>query len=130
MSSIKPITSNELSLHNTRMSADRTLMSWIRTSLSLISFGFTIYKFLQALQEQNNTAPLNPQSPRTVGLILIGLGTFALITACLHYYTYLRSLGLKIRNNPWEMTLLVAILIGLLGFLMFISIVFNTGPLR
>ncbi len=29
------------------MSADRTLMSVIRTSLSLISFGFTIYQFFE-----------------------------------------------------------------------------------
>ncbi|HEY7064663.1 MAG TPA: DUF202 domain-containing protein [Chloroflexota bacterium] len=27
------------------MSAERTLMAWNRTSLSLIGFGFTIYQF-------------------------------------------------------------------------------------
>ena len=30
------------------MSADRTLMSIIRTSLSLISFGFTIFQFFRS----------------------------------------------------------------------------------
>jgi putative membrane protein len=29
------------------MSADRTLMSVVRTSLSLIGFGFTIYQFFR-----------------------------------------------------------------------------------
>ena len=32
------------------MSADRTLMSVIRTSLSLISFGFTIFQVFEKLR--------------------------------------------------------------------------------
>jgi len=35
----------------TRMAAERTLMAWIRTSLSMISFGFTILKFFEYLQQ-------------------------------------------------------------------------------
>jgi putative membrane protein len=30
----------------TRMSIERTLMSWVRTSTALIAFGFTIFQFL------------------------------------------------------------------------------------
>ena len=37
------------------MAADRTLMAWIRTTLSMISFGFTIYKFLQAMFESGKS---------------------------------------------------------------------------
>jgi len=32
------------------MAADRSLMAWVRTGLSMISFGFTVYKLLQAAQ--------------------------------------------------------------------------------
>ena len=42
----------------------RTLMAWVRTALSMISFGFTIYKFLQVLQEQSTVPILRPQAPR------------------------------------------------------------------
>ena len=38
----------------TIMAADRTLMAWIRTSLSMLSFGFTIYKFLQAIDKSSD----------------------------------------------------------------------------
>ena len=31
-----------LSIDRTRMAAERTLMAWLRTALSMISFGFTI----------------------------------------------------------------------------------------
>jgi putative membrane protein len=30
----------------TRMSIERTLMSWVRTGTALIAFGFTIFEFL------------------------------------------------------------------------------------
>jgi putative membrane protein len=36
---------NRLALDRTRLAYERTLMAWIRTAASLISFGFTIYKF-------------------------------------------------------------------------------------
>ncbi len=54
----EPKTSSELATQRTNlavkrtlMGADRTLMAWVRTALSMISFGFTIYKVLQGFQE-------------------------------------------------------------------------------
>ena len=118
-----------LSFDRTRMAAERTLMAWVRTALSMISFGFTIYKFLQAMQEQSRLSVLKSETPRNVGLALIGIGTFALIVACVQHVKYLRKLGFKIRSVPLDLSLLVGCLIALLGFLMFWSIVFNAGPL-
>ena len=40
---------DHLAIDRTRLAAERSLMAWIRTALSMIAFGFTIYKFLQAL---------------------------------------------------------------------------------
>ena len=42
-----------LALDRNKLAAERTLMAWIRTALSMISFGFTIYKFLQVIDEQS-----------------------------------------------------------------------------
>jgi inner membrane protein YidH len=39
----------DLSLRRTFMAQERTLMAWIRTSVCLISFGFSIYKFFDYL---------------------------------------------------------------------------------
>ncbi|MGH7988435.1 MAG: DUF202 domain-containing protein [Candidatus Binataceae bacterium] len=39
--------STELAVARTRASYERTMMSWIRTATSLITFGFSIYKFFQ-----------------------------------------------------------------------------------
>ena len=57
-------TSHILALDRTRMAAERTLMAWVRTALSMIAFGFTIYKFLQVIQEQSTLPVLRPQTPR------------------------------------------------------------------
>lgn len=39
-------------LLRTRLAYERTLMAWIRSSISLIGFGFPIYKFFQYVREQ------------------------------------------------------------------------------
>jgi putative membrane protein len=36
--------STRLALVRTRLAFERTLMAWVRTSVSLITFGFTLYK--------------------------------------------------------------------------------------
>jgi uncharacterized membrane protein YidH (DUF202 family) len=36
-----------LAVERTRVAYDRTMLAWTRTATSLITFGFTIYKFFQ-----------------------------------------------------------------------------------
>ena len=40
-----------LALERTYLANERTLMAWIRTATSLITFGFTLYKFFEYLHE-------------------------------------------------------------------------------
>ena len=45
---IKTTLSNtDLAFERTVLAHERTLMAWVRTAVSMISFGFTIYKFFQ-----------------------------------------------------------------------------------
>ena len=120
-------TSDILALDRTRMAAERTLMAWVRTALSMIGFGFTIYKFLQVIQEQSTLPVLRPQAPRNVGLMLTGIGTFAVIIACVQHWHYLTKLRPDQPYKPWGLTFIVACLIALLGLLMFGSILFRAG---
>jgi uncharacterized membrane protein YidH (DUF202 family) len=43
-----------LAVSRTMLAHDRTLMAWVRTATSMISFGFTIYKFFQFLEDQKS----------------------------------------------------------------------------
>ena len=77
----------------TRLSVERTLMSWVRTSVSLIGFGFTIVKFFEHLQSMSGVAPaLRPQAPRYLGLALIACGVLALLVSVWQYRDLLRYL--------------------------------------
>jgi putative membrane protein len=121
--------SDILALERTRLAAERSLMAWVRTALSMISFGFTIYKFMQVLQEQSAVAVLRPQAPRNIGLMLVGIGTFAVIIACVQHWKYIKRLRPDQPYKPWDLAFIVACLIGLLGLLVFVSIFLRAGPL-
>ena len=120
--------SDRLALDRTRMAVERTLMAWVRTALSMISFGFTIYKFLQVLQDGNAVPILRPQAPRNLGLTLIGIGTSALIVATVQYRKQMSQLGADRTWSPLDLTFIVACLLALLGLLLFGSILLKSGP--
>jgi len=128
-------TSNELAvqrtnlaLERTRLAAERTLMAWVRTSLSMISFGFTIYKFLQELARAEKLT-LRDNGPRNLGLALVGLGTVALIVASFQYWSFMKELRAQAsRRKKISLVLVVAVTIALLGALVFSNILLQVGP--
>ncbi|HEX5109808.1 MAG TPA: DUF202 domain-containing protein [Vicinamibacterales bacterium] len=82
-----------LALKRTLLALDRTLMAWVRTGTSLISFGFTIYKFFQYLREDQAARDAGHLlDPRDVALILIALGIGALVLATIQYQRQTRDL--------------------------------------
>jgi putative membrane protein len=77
----------------TRASVERTMMSWIRTAVSLIGFGFTIVQFFDRMQELPGTNPAHhPTAPWYLGLALIGCGVLALLISVWQYHWTIRYL--------------------------------------
>jgi uncharacterized membrane protein YidH (DUF202 family) len=72
------------------MSADGNLMSTVRTSLSLIGFGFTIY---QVLGKASAVLPRASETARNLGLAMLVLGLVVLATGTVGYAAYGRELG-------------------------------------
>lgn len=81
----EPVRPLNLSAMNTLMAADRTLMAWIRTSLSFFSFGFAIYKILQELQQNGRSLP-HENTPRNVGIFLAVTGVLAIVLGTIEYW--------------------------------------------
>jgi putative membrane protein len=113
-------------LDRTFLAAERTLMAWLRTSLSMISFGFTIAKALEALERGQNLAIVGllgrEYSPATFGMALITIGTFALVVAVLQHRATLRRMRERGLPPRWSLALTVAGLVALLGVFAFVGI--------
>ena len=115
-----PALPSDLGQINTILSADRTLMAWISTALSMISFGFTIYKVLDTLARSGEVA--RSDSPRQVGLFLCAMGVAALLLGTLGYWTTLRDLQ---RIQPFRLgrpVLVMAMILSAAGIAMFVAI--------
>jgi putative membrane protein len=81
-----PATSaTDLATTRTILAAARTLMASLRTTLSMIGFGFTIYKILRGLHEAGGIHLRRPEEPRRLGLFLVALGTGSLVVAVVEY---------------------------------------------
>ena len=90
---VKTSAESHFSWIRTRLSVERTLMSWVRTATALIGFGFTIVQFFERMQSMDNVAPaLRPQMPRYLGLALIAAGIAGLIVSLWQYRSLLRYL--------------------------------------
>ena len=77
----------------TRLSLERTMMSWVRTATALIGFGFAIDQYLGRVQETPGTQPVYfPHAPQYVGLALIASGIVALVISIWQYWWTLRYL--------------------------------------
>ena len=116
-------------MQRTIIAADRTLMAWIRTSISMIGFGFTIYKFFEYLREAEGFhSAIRAQAPRHLGLALIGLGTLTLFAAIYQHWRFLRKLGVTKKAYLWSLSVIAALLMALIGVFAFINALLRTGP--
>lgn len=119
----------ELALHRTIIAAERTLMAWVRTALSMIGFGFTIYKFFQYLPQDIAAGNIRrPQAPRNLGLTLITLGTLALVAAAWQHRRFLNEIGASQKRHIWSISFVVAIFVVLIGVVAFYGVLLRSGP--
>jgi putative membrane protein len=111
----------DLAARRTLMAIDRTLMAWLRTALSMISFGFTIYKIMQSFQAEGIVLP-RPDTPRNLGLFLIGLGTLAIVSGIAEYWASIRELQQAMHIRLLRPSFIMALLISALGIVLFVGI--------
>lgn len=116
----------ELARDRNRMAADRTMMAWIRTSLSMISFGFGIDRFFTYLKRTDTGTTVDRISEeRVLGLSLITLGVFALLTASIGHWRTLKGIEQpKFRYLPrWSLSITVAILLAFIGLASYVPLI-------
>jgi putative membrane protein len=113
-----------LASQRTLMAADRSLMAWVRTGLSMISFGFTIYKILQGFQG-SGAEVVETHSPRSVGLFLTGMGTLAIVIGTIEYWERRRSYLAFGHVKLWRPAFVMALLVSAAGMSLFVGIIWR-----
>jgi putative membrane protein len=123
----------------TRLSLERTMMSWLRTAVSLIGFGFAIVQFFERFGQMSGTVPATfPDAPKYLGLALILCGVLALLISLWQYawaIRYLRSgsfapiagvegMGSRVIALQSPVTA-IAVLLVLIGLFAFVAVLFR-----
>jgi putative membrane protein len=103
----------------TQLSLDRTTLAWIRTTLTMATFGFGMIGFFRSLREKSPTpeAVHLHESAIRFGTALLILGVSATLLAGIFHWLTLRRL---LRNEPvvltqWPLSITVAMLLSLIG---------------
>ena len=131
---VRATSDSHFSWLRTRLSLERTMMSWLRTGTALIGFGFAIVQFFERLQHapESRSAYL-PDAPIYLGLALIACGVIALVVAIweyrwmLHYlwggpFAQIAGVDGEPRNTP---VLAVGVLLTIIGLFAFFAVLFR-----
>lgn len=110
-----PDTSTRLAVQRTRLASERTLLAWIRTCTSLITFGFTIFKFFQYLATDKHRETV--VSPWVVGMAMILIGLTGLMLAAIQHRQEMKALQADVGDMPYSIAGVMAALIAGLGVL-------------
>jgi putative membrane protein len=111
----------DLAVRRNVMACDRTLMAWVRTALSMISFGFTLYKILEGFQQAGAKLP-SENSPRNIGLFLIALGTASMAMGIVEYLQAMKDLRRYERVGWMRASLVIALVMSASGALLLLGI--------
>jgi putative membrane protein len=113
-----PNLANELAKERNREAAERTLMAWIRTALSLIAFGFGIGKLAAFMDAAGfHTAGIPAHTSLIFGTSFIVVGIFGLLAATVQHARILKRLSQPdfAYNAMRPIAMTVAVMLMLIG---------------
>ncbi len=105
--------------------AERTLLAWIRTGITVIGLGFVVARFglflaAAAALGPTREVPVAHWHSNTIGIALVLIGAFAIFGGVRNHQHYVRALpeqDLPRPAMPW-LAVLVALAIGVMGLLL------------
>lgn len=121
----QPMDSTMLAVSRTVMAADRSLMAWVRTGLSMISFGFTIYKFLEYAREQAKASGKDlsgASSPELVGIFMVGMGVISLVFGIIENIQNVKLLTRQYNFRRTRYAIFIALILSIFGLFLLLTI--------
>jgi inner membrane protein YidH len=118
--------STQLALSRTWLAHERTLMAWVRTAASMISFGFTIYKFFEFDNVRGTKTAPGLLTPRAFAVILVCIGLVSLLVATLENRKQTRQIAPHLQERPRSLAEVVAGIMSVFGILVLVSAICRT----
>jgi putative membrane protein len=113
-----------MALDRTWLAHERTLMAWVRTATSMISFGFTIYKFFQ-FEEAAKAGRHGLLTPRDFAMAMISIGLITLLLATFAHRRDTRQLNERLGDRRRSLAQVVAVLVSVFGILVLFATLFR-----
>lgn len=115
--------STKLAFDRTWAAYERTMLAWVRTGTSLITFGFSVYKFFDIVRSDYPHRQ-HLITARQFGMILVSIGLASLLLATIEYRQSIRMLGAQYEGlRPRSLAVIVAALISVLGIAAFVVMI-------
>lgn len=118
----------DLAFERSKMASDRTTMAFVRTAISLIGFGFSIPTLFQVLTGVPGMESAPIERARFIGLSMLALAVFMLMTAIAQQGIYLRKLSRAARKPfPISVAMVSSCVLLLIAFVIMINIFSNVA---
>ncbi len=111
------------------LALDRTLLAWVRTSLTLIGFGFTLARFVYDLIEKGDLKGIQSTYPRQIGFGLMVLGVATLVGGAFEYVRFNKKLNAGREYSIFSVSLAVTILLVFLTILLMCGLAAELKPI-
>ena len=94
------------------MANERTFLAWIRTSISIMAFGFVVEKFSLFVKQMafylgKEAAPPPPGYSTVIGIILVGLGVVMGVLAFVRY----KAVERQIEEDSYQPSVILSVLL-------------------
>ena len=126
---LPPTKSGKASDH---LANERTFLAWIRTSISIIVFGFVVAKFGITLRElllaQGNTVRESGAS-LMIGLGFMAMGIFMALAAWFRYQSTMRRIETGDFKPAKAIVTVLAVLAALFGIILAVYLIFTARAL-
>jgi len=111
----------ELAVERTWLAYERTLMAWVRTATSMISFGFSIYKFFQFEKEEGAPRVRGFFTPRDFSIFLVSIALVSLLVAAIGHRKSVRQLTPYLSQTHYSQAEYLAALVSIFGLVVLIA---------